>query len=410
MLKAGEKFTDQERDGLSDDELAVLEGDDDSEALKKIAGEDDADADADVDADAEDEGAADAAAAAKEAAAKEAAAKAKEEAEAKAAAAAEAKAKQQAETKIKAAADAAAEAAKKAGADAEAQAKARKDAEEKARTEAAAAAKGEEVDETDDATVEVEDDADELFMPTYIAPAPENYEARIKELDKRHDEATSKFQKGTEGYELTNMLADHRSIERDRAALEGQMQKHQISVEQAQQAGEQRWKWEVNRFMRDVKKHEGIDYADSLRLNGALDAHVKTLANKPEHADKPGDWFLREAHKLVKAELKLGTAAPADKGAAAKAAAATAATAAAKAKAEAEAKAKAAAGRKSPTDKLPKTLGGLPAAGGVDLGQDGEGEFSEVNSLMEKGDSLAVEAYIAGKSPEWQDRWARLSN
>jgi hypothetical protein len=28
---------------------------------------------------------------------------------------------------------------------------------------------------------------------------------------------------------------------------------------------------------------------------------------------------------------------------------------------------------------------------------------------MEKGDSMKLEAYIAGKSAEWQDRWARHS-
>jgi hypothetical protein len=86
------------------------------------------------------------------------------------------------------------------------------------------------------------------------------------------------------------------------------MERHTVTADLAEKAGERHWQWEVNRFMRDVrKKHEGIDYADSIRLNTALDAEVKALANKPENADKPGRWFLREAHKKVKASSSSAT-------------------------------------------------------------------------------------------------------
>lgn len=404
-LQGAEKFTDEERSGLSEAELEVLEGDDDdADALGAVANEEDEDDDNDADAGTAE---ADKAAAAKAAQEKaDAAAKAKEDAEAKAAAAAEAKAKADAEAKVKAAADAAAETAKKAGADAAAQKKASDDAAEKARTEAAAAA-AEAEEETATATVEQELEDDDPFVPPYVAPKPEKYDERMTAFDKREDDVVAKFKAGD--IELEAMNKEQRAIQKERSALEREMERHTVTADLAEKAGERHWQWEVNRFIRDVKKHEGIDYADSIRLNTALDAEVKAIANKPENADKPGRWFLTEAHKAVKEKLGVKpSVAPAKKDDAA-------AAATAKAKAEADAKAKAAAvkaaaaARKAPTDKLPKTLGGLPAAGGVDIGNDGEGEFAEVNALMDKGDSMAVEAYIAGKSAEWQERWARNS-
>jgi hypothetical protein len=312
--------------------------------------------------------------------------------------AAEAKAKADAEAKVKAAADAAAEAAKKAGADEAAQKKARDEAAEKARTEAAAAGR----EETEAAAVDQELEDDDPFVPPYVAPKPEKYDERMTAFDKRDDEVVAKFKAGD--IELEAMNKEQRAIQKERSALEREMERHTVTADLAEKAGERHWQWEVNRFMRDVKKHEGIDYADSIRLNAALDAEVKAIANKPENADKPGRWFLTEAHKAVKEKLGVKpTQVPAKKDDAPPKARPRR-TRAAKAAA-----AKAAAARKAPTDKLPKTLGGLPAAGAADLGKDGEGEFAEVNALMDKGDSMAVEAYIAGKSAEWQERWARNS-
>lgn len=390
---AGEKFTDDERAGLSDAELAVLDGgaDDDAENLKAVAGNDDDDAGQDDKGGAkgkgddrtDDEKAADAL-------------KAKEDADRKAKEEAEDKARAAAEKKVKDAADAAAEAAKKAGQDEAAQKLAREEAEKKAREEAEQAGSTEEPADTGDD----EEPVDE-FQPPYVAPKPDKYDERMADFDKREDAVTAKFKAGD--IELEEMQKQHRTIARERAKLEGEMQAHRITSELAEQQGAQRWKWEVNRFMRDVKKHEGIDYADSIRLNSALDVKVKALANDPKNADKPGEWFLREAHKQVKAELGIG-----DKGVAPSK---EQKSAAAKAKEEADRKAKEAAAAKraaaSGKDKLPKTVGDLPAAGAADIGKDGEGEFAEAQALLEKGDSMALEAYIAGKSPEWQDRWAR---
>lgn len=358
-----EKFTDEERAGLSAEELAVLDGEDDADVLKEIVGDGESDGDDD-------------------AGAKASAEETEEEPETEA--------------------EADAESAKKGGADEATKAK----ADGKARGDAQAAA----------GASETEDEDDEQFVPAYKVAPPENYEQRVAELDKKYDEVTAKFKAGE--LELEDMLREHRAIDKERRELDAQKTKAEIAAEQAEQAAEQRWQWEVSRFMREAAKHEGIDYRVALHeaaleaakkagdaeaikaaeekvrtsrvLNGALDAEVKALAADEANADKSGEWFLAEAHKRVKAAFNL-------EGKSAKAAT--------------EAKTKAVASRRQPpVDKLPKTLGGLPAAGVVDIGRDGEGEFAEANSLLESGDSMALEAYIAGKSAEWQERWARANS
>jgi hypothetical protein len=416
MLKAGEKFSDEERAGLSDAELEALDAGDGEEDLEAIAGATDDDVDADPkdksapkggDDRTEDEKEADRVAAEEAKRAKKGGKTDDEDADAEAEekkrVAAEAKAKEEAEAKIKAAADAAAEAAKKAGKDDAAQKAAREEAAKKAREELGQGA----ADETAGAADEAGDDEIETddYVPPYVAPKPDKYDERIVAFDKKEDELDAKFKKGD--IELDELNKEKRAIAKDRAKLEGEMQAHNITAQLAEEAGNRHWNWEIRRFMRDVLRNEGIDYADSRRLNDALDARVKAIASKPENADKPGRWFLQEAHKQVKAELKVG-----DHGKATDAK--TKAAAAAKAKEETERKAKEEALRKRRQEAgkkdLKRGLGDLPAAGDTDLGKDGDGEFAEAEAMLEGGDSMKLEAYIAGKSAEWQERWARHSN
>ena len=42
----------------------------------------------------------------------------------------------------------------------------------------------------------------------------------------------------------------------------------------------------------------------------AYNHHLKGLAGKPEHESKSAEWFLREAHRLTKADLGITAAAP----------------------------------------------------------------------------------------------------
>lgn len=363
-------FTDEEMAGLSETEREALleEGDQDAEALRRVAGEGDDAADADAKAKAEAD---------RKAAEDKAAADAKAKEDAAAARAAE-EAKKKRDAELAAMNDeerkAAEEADRKAAEDA-ARAKAEADAKAKADAE-----KQQRAGETDD--------EDEPFGVPYKADAPADYEAKLKELDTREQQATERY-KANE-IEIDEMLREHKAVEAERRKLDEQRVKSEIAREHNEQYGQQRWQWEVNRFMKNVQKHEGIDYKGNNSLNVALDAEVRRLANDQANNDKTGEWFLETAHANVKANLGIkGKAAPSEDDKAREA----------REKAERERAAAAAANK----DKLGKTLAHLPAAGGGELG--GEGEFAHLDGLS----GMELENAIARLSPEQQDRYARAS-
>lgn len=146
------------------------------------------------------------------------------------------------------------------------------------------------------------DEEDQPFVPRYTVQEPENYDARAQELSKKRAEVVASYKDGA--IELDEMLKQLEEIDQQRTDLRLAKEKADLLREQNEQHAEQLWQWEINRFMRMVKRNEGIDYTDSI-LNAALDVAVKDLANKPENADKDGEWFLTEAHKLVKAKFGL---------------------------------------------------------------------------------------------------------
>jgi hypothetical protein len=255
------------------------------------------------------------------------------------------------------------------GADAAAQAAAKKAAEDKA-AEAAAVAE--------------EDDDDDLPpLPVYKAPPVEDYDKKVKALDDKAADLEAKFKAGD--IELSELLSERDKVAAERAELREAKFKHELSVEQEQQAQAAGWQYEVQSFMRRVKKADGVDYAGNALLNAALDKAVKDLADDEKNADKSGKWFLREAHKKVLAAIGRTPAAPAagteDKGG--------------------EGGKPKPGARKPDLKVVPKTLGGLPAGGDDDAG--GDPEFAHLDGL----DGLDLEAEVARMSPAQQERYAR---
>lgn len=339
----------------------------------------------------------------KEAAAKEEAAKAAKEAEAEAAkerTELEAKAKAAREAADKAKEEAGEDAAKKAEAEkAEAAAKAAEEARDESKKETAEAAAAAKKAEEEAAAAKAKAAAagaeeDEPFQPRYVAPPVPDFDKKITALDERTKAATAKFKAGTDdAYDIDAYNAERDAIEKERRELEAANLKATISQEGLVQTAEQKWDWEVGRFFRKVHREEGIDYADSNRLNKAMDDEVKRLSKIDEHKDKSSRWFLEEAHKGVKAKLGLK---PSTDTAAAKAAAAEAAE---KTRKESEAKAKALAARKVDKTKLPASLGGAPQAGEDDTG--GESEFAHLDDL----EGMDLENALAKMKPEEAARY-----
>jgi hypothetical protein len=154
-----------------------------------------------------------------------------------------------------------------------------------------------------------------------------------------------------------------------------------VFEDMGRQQAQQQWQWEVSRFMRTVKKTEGIDYADAknAHLNKFLDSAVKLLANDPDNADRDSEWFLEEAHRMTRARYSLGGA-----------------------PAQGAAKPSANGPRRPDLRSVPPSLSAVPNAG-ADDSSTGESEFA----YLEKLSGLELEAELARMSPSKVDRYLR---
>lgn len=63
------------------------------------------------------------------------------------------------------------------------------------------------------------------------------------------------------------------------------------------------WREDVQHFFARTKEADGVDYTKPL-LNVAFDHALKTLAADEANAQRTSSWFLRQAHKLVKADIE----------------------------------------------------------------------------------------------------------
>lgn len=199
---------------------------------------------------------------------------------------------------------------------------------------------------------ESEDEYEEPFVARYQADPVEGYSDKLSSLD-------TQFEDG----DIT--LKEYNT---QREQLLKQQLKAEIAEESRQQADQQKWKWEIERFMED-----NSTYQQDPIMYAALDAAIKSLAAKPEYSDKNGRWFLNEAHKQVTS--RFGQSAPTAKPDA-----------------------------KKPAKQLdvPRTLSTLPAA---DTNETGGDEFSNIEALFNKGKVIEAERMLAKLTPDQQTRY-----
>lgn len=139
------------------------------------------------------------------------------------------------------------------------------------------------------------------------------------------------------------------------------------------------WNREIRNFKRAAAK-EGVDYDGDKKLEAEWDKAVRFLGNDPENADKSADWFLKEAHEMVKARFKLGQAPAAQP---------------AKPRSRVD---EALAARRAKAGRGPVSLAQLPEAGSE---AEGESEFSHLDRLS----GMALERALAKMTPDQQDRY-----
>lgn len=214
----------------------------------------------------------------------------------------------------------------------------------------------------------VEDDAEEdapAAKPVYRATLPADYEAQVQALAEEDSALADKFKSGEIDFDA--FRAQSTELNNRRHELSMAKVKADIASEIGEQTAEASWQDTINSFMAKTKKDEGIDYRKDKAKEKDLDIFVKVLAAEDENADKPMNWFLSEAHRMVRAKHGIAAPAPTTPGKTKK--------------------------RTPPVGQIPKTLAGVPGTDGPgDIGGD---EFQELDRL----EGMELEEAVARLSP-----------
>lgn len=216
------------------------------------------------------------------------------------------------------------------------------------------------------ATDEAKDEPQEAeaFAHQYQSAPVEGYDEKIAELAAQKMELRRQMNEGDIDLDAYEELKD--AIVQQEMGLREQKIKADISAEQNEQSSKARWEWDQERFF---EADANAIYKDKYLL-AAFDAAVRDLGGDEANASRKGDWFLKEADKLVRARFN--------------------APAPATPKHD---------GRKPDLSMVPKTLAHLPAA---DIPQTGDvGEFDHIDRL----NGLEYEKAVARLSEAERERF-----
>lgn len=208
------------------------------------------------------------------------------------------------------------------------------------------------------------------FVPQYRADAPENADQQLKQIRDAQAELRGKFSDGE--IELDAYEAVRSELEDQALALRESMLEARIAAKHTQQALQTYWETEKAAFL---ERQENQVY-QSRYAQAAFDAAVVEIAQKPENANKPASFFLREADKAVREAM--GIPRPG------------------RASALAHKPGKKAA---AALNQLPPNIGDAPSA---ELPETGDsGEFAHLDKLS----GMELEMALANLSPEQERRY-----
>jgi hypothetical protein len=230
--------------------------------------------------------------------------------------------------------------------------------------------------ETTDPVAAVVDPIEREFVPTFNAPAVEDYDGKIAALVAEEVALRAKLSEGD--IDISTYAVENTRIIEAKAELRGDQRMAEFAASQNEANNKARWQWEQERFF---EQETSAIYKDPL-LFAALDAAVKAAAHIPENAKRSSGWFLAQAD--IQVRKLFNPAAPAGAPATAPAAAAA-----------------------KPVVTLvktgPTTLASLPAA---ELPETGGGdEFAR----FEKLSGIELERQLSRLSPDEANRYLRAA-
>lgn len=146
--------------------------------------------------------------------------------------------------------------------------------------------------------------ADE-FQPEFKAAVPDDIAAKLTDLDDRTKALMTKFKDGE--IELPDFMEQKAELDNEKLQLSISAKQAEWAQQQNTDSREQRWKWEQERFFSQDKAAIYKDDKDPIAL-AALNATVKQLASDPANNRRPPGWFLEEADRRVRERFNLGGA------------------------------------------------------------------------------------------------------
>lgn len=147
----------------------------------------------------------------------------------------------------------------------------------------------------------------------YVVDLPEDHAQQVAAVDARLTDIGAKFQDGELTWEEYQSQLREANAERESlvaAAIKADISREmrEQAVRDAEVATKQTWQQTVDGFI--ASKPDSVDYtADESKFN-SLNTYVKALGSDPDNDGKPMEWFLQEAHSLVKAKFAIAATPP----------------------------------------------------------------------------------------------------
>jgi hypothetical protein len=224
---------------------------------------------------------------------------------------------------------------------------------------------------------------DREFVP--ILPVEDVTEA-TKRLEAIKTEKAALQQQHKDGdITIEDLLTKRDSLDEESVNLRLKVERANSAMQHNVEAATQRWTFAQETFF---EEHDQYNPEKNPVLWGALDAQVKALGRDPANAHRSSMWFLRKSHELVQAEFKPAAGASAGDGKNAKDG---------KNGADAVKNAKG-KGRPADLSKVPTTLASLPAAASSETGKS---EFDHLDAL----EGMEFETELAKLSAAQQERY-----
>lgn len=166
-------------------------------------------------------------------------------------------------------------------------------------------------------TQALREENERLAKRGYVSELPADHAQKVAEVDAKSTDLWKQFQDGDLTGDEYQIKLREMNAERDR--LVASVVKYEISSEMKAQreseaaelvAAEEAkaklsWQETVTGFI--SSKPDAIDYSTDEAKSRDLDTYVKALAADPDNTGRPQEWYLQEAHVLVKHKHGIAT-------------------------------------------------------------------------------------------------------